>query len=542
MIPQSSSWRESLRAFLTSPHTRRAQWAILSGFLLALTFPKFNYGWLSWFALLPIFSVLLQPITRRAAFLYSLLFGAVFYALLIYWVVGVMHQFGFLPLPLALLFHLGFSLYNAVFLAAFGILARKILTQNYLFLQRFLPTPVQIALLNSVLVAALWVAVEYGQTHLFGGFPWCLLGYSLVDYLGIMQVTTITGIYGVSFLVCGINVMLAHALYQRKRRLFMGTAIVLGLLLTGDFAFRAGLTERSAESVSQEPQTAASRHEVAILQMNIPQDTDWTRPVFDAWLSTLERMLLASHAEIAVMPENPAPFYYPDDRPFTERLESMVNRSGSFLIAGVVMSHADAQGHAGSYNSVATLAPDGHLIAAYDKQHLVPFGEYVPLRKYLSFAGKLTREVSDFSAGDKYTLSLIHGNRAGIFVCYEAIFPDLVRRFTARGAEVLINITNDGWYGDSSAPYQHFEMSRVRAIENRRYLIRAANTGISAIVDPHGRVLEMTTLNTQAVLRGGFECRTDRTFYVRFGDVFAWLCVLASGGFLIFVFLKKSDS
>jgi apolipoprotein N-acyltransferase len=539
MIPQSSSWQESLKAFLASPHTRRAQWAILSGILLALAFPKFSYGWLAWFALLPLFFVLLQPITRRAAFLYSLLFGVAFYVLLIYWVVRVMHQFGFLPLPLALLFHLGFSLYNAAFFGIFGILARKILTQNYLFLKRFLPTPVQIALLNSVFVAALWAAVEYCQTHLLGGFPWCLLGYSLVDYLGIMQVTTITGVYGVSFLVCGINVLLAHALYQRKRRLFMGTAIVLGLLLTGDFAFRAGLTARLPEAHPRLPQTSASGHDVAILQMNIPQDTDWTRPVLDAWLSTLEKMLLASHAEIAVMPENPAPFDYPDDRSFTERLETMVNRSGSYLIAGVVMSHVDAQGNAGSYNSAATLAPDGHLMAAYDKQHLVPFGEYVPLRKYLSFAGKLTREVSDFSAGDKYTLSQFDGNRAGIFICYEVVFPDLVRRFTAHGAQVLINITNDGWYGDTSAPYQHFEMSRVRAIENRRYLIRAANTGISAIIDPYGRVVEKTKLNKQVVLRGEFEYRTDRTFYVRFGDVFAWLCILVSGGFLIFLLFKR---
>lgn len=539
MKPQFSTWKETLKTILSSPGARRAQLAVLSGLMLALTFPKFSWSWLAWFAFLPLFFVLLQPITRRAAFFHSLLFGEVFYALLLYWVVGVMHEFGYLPLPLAILFLFGFSLYNALFFAVFGILARKILTQNYLYLKWFLPTPPQIALLNSVFVAALWVAVEFLQTHLFGGFPWCLLGYSLVNYLGLMQLSTVTGIYGVSFLVCGINVMLAQALYQRKRTLFVGTAILLGLLLTGDFAVRTWWLGGSAETMPARPQAAPTRHEVAILQVNIPQATDWTRPVFDAWLSTLEKMLLASRGEIAVMPENPAPFYYPDDRAFTERLESMAERSGRFLIAGVVMSHDDAQGHPGTFNSAATLAPDAHLVAAYDKQHLVPFGEYVPLRKYLSFAGKLTREVSDFSAGDRFTLSVINGNRAGIFICYEAIFPDLVRRFTAAGAEVLINITNDGWYGDSSAPYQHFEMSRVRAIENRRYLIRAANTGISAIVDPYGRVIAKTKLNKQVVLQGEFEYRTDQTFYVRFGDVFAWLCVVSSGGFLIFVFFKR---
>ena len=542
MIHSFSTWRAPLQAISSSPQARRAQLAILSGFMLALSFPKFSYGWLAWFALLPLLFVLLQPIPKRAAFLYSLLFGAVFYAILLYWVVGVMHKFGSLALPLAILFYVGFSIYNALFLAVFGVFARKILTQNYVSLRWFSPNPVQIAILNSIVVAALWVAVEFWQTHMFGGFPWCLLGYSLVDYLGIMQVSSVTGVYGVSFVVCAANVLLAHALYQRKRPLFIGIALALGILLTVDFAFRAWWIERSPATATNLRHEPSAEHQVDILQLNIPQDTDWTPPVLEAWVSKLDQMVGASRAEIAIMPENPAPFYYPDDPRFTERLQSMVKRSGSTLIAGVVMPHKDVHGNPGVYNSAATLGPDGQMIAEYDKQHLVPFGEYIPLRKYLSFAGKLTSEVSDFNAGDAYTLSTINGNRAAIFICYEAIFPELVRHFTLAGAEVLINITNDGWYGDSSAPYQHFDMSRVRAIENRRYLIRAANTGISAIVDPYGQVIEKTRLDRQVVLHGRFEYRTDRTFYVRFGDVFAWLCVGVSGVFLLFVFFGGSKS
>lgn len=535
----TSFWKNGFYPFISRPIVTRSLLAILSGVLLALAFPKFNISWIAWFALLPLMFVLFQPITLRSAFSYSLLFGAVFYSLLLYWVAGVMHKYGFFPLPLAILFAFGFAVYNGLFPALFGLLARKILTQNYLFQKRFIPSSLQIAILNSLLVSALWVAVEYWQTYMFSGFPWCLLGYSLVNYLGILQVTTLTGIYGISFIVCVINVLLAHALYQKKRQLFLGTAIILAVLLTSDFAFRAWLDQHIPGIGSNPAKVDPSEHRVALLQINIPQDTDWTQPVLDAWLDKLQQMLLGSQSDIAVMPENPAPFYYPEDSRFTERLEAMVRRSASTVIAGVVISCPNAQGRPGVFNSAATLAPDGRWVGRYDKQHLVPFGEYVPFRKYLSFAGKLTSEISDFTAGSDFSLTPINGNMAGILICYEAIFPDEVRKFPRRGAEVLINITNDGWYGDSSAPYQHFEMSRVRAIENRRYLIRAANTGISGVIDPFGRVTVQTKLNKQLVAHGSFEYRTDRTFYTRFGDIFARVCVLESMGFALFVFTRR---
>ncbi len=532
-----SRWVERFNAFFDKPQYLRVQNAILSGVLLALAFPKFSLGWLAWFALLPILFVLLQPISARSAFFYSLFFGTTFYGIVLYWVIAVMREYGYFPLPLAILFYIGFALLNGLNLAVFGLFARKILTQNYFFSKRLTLTAMQISILNSLAVGALWVTIEYWQTYMYGGFPWCLLGYSLVDSIGIMQLTTVTGIYGVSFIICVINVLLAHALYQRKRPLFWGTAIVLALLLTGDFAVHFGLNRAFPQMTSESTQPSPAAHSVAILQMNIPQDTDWNRAVLDEWLGRLNQMLQSAHAEIVVMPENPAPFYYPADPDFTRQLEAMVRQSGSTVIAGVVMSHKDSRGNDGVYNSAATLAPDGHLIAEYDKQHLVPFGEYVPFRRFLTFAGKLTNEISDFTAGDRYSLSVINGNEAAVFICYEAIFPNLVRHFTLEGAELLINITNDGWYGYSAAPHQHFEMARVRAIENRRFLVRSANTGISAIIDPYGRVDERTPLGKQVVSRGWIEYRTDQTFYVRYGDVFARLCVVSSTGLLILIFV-----
>jgi apolipoprotein N-acyltransferase len=534
------SWSRTRQQLAQNPRWVKVQLSILSGILLAAVFPKTNLHWLAWFALIPLFFVLLQPLSMAEAFGYTFLFGMVHYALLLYWVVEVIHKYGYVSQPLAILFYLGFAAFNGLFLAVFGWLARRILRQNYLFLGRFLPTGFQISILNSLLVAALWVAMEFWHTYMFTGFPWCLLGYALITHAGIMQISPVTGIYGVSFLVCAMNLLLAHALFQKKRALFWGTSLLLALLLTGDFCFQAWLNHSSSGLNQRTTPGSSTEHRVAILQMNIPQDTEWTQEVLDLWLQQLDKMLQQSQSEIAVMPENPAPFYYPGDRDFTERLNSMVDRSGSTVIAGVVMSHPDQQGRMGVYNSAATLAPSGHLLAEYDKQHLVPFGEYIPFRKYLAFLGKLTSEISDFTPGHQLTLSGIQSNRAAVFICYEVIFPNLVRQFTRQGAGVLINITNDGWYGSSAAPYQHFEMARARAIENRRYVIRAANTGISAIIDPYGRVMERSALNQQIVMHGLFEYRNDQTFYVLHGDLFAWLCTIVSVGFLIFLVVRKT--
>ncbi|MDD5542314.1 MAG: apolipoprotein N-acyltransferase [Acidobacteriia bacterium] len=518
---------------------QRLALSVLSGILLALVFPKFNLNWLCWFALLPLFFVLLQPISLKSALGYTTLSGVVFYAILLYWVMQVIHQYGEQSWPIAALVWLVLVAYNALFFAVFGFLARKLLIQNYFLGSMLRPSVIQISVLNSLVVAALWVAVEFARTYFLTGFPWCLLGYGLVKQLGIMQVATVTGIYGISFLICLVNLLLAHALYQKKQPLFFGAAILLGLVLTGDFGFHAWLVQHPFEYVPETTQLPASVHRVAILQLNIPQDTDWGPTTLDAWVSKLDEMIQHSQAELIVMPENPAPFYLPDDPRFTRELRFATQQAGATVVAGVIMGHKTQSGNAGVFNSAATLDPSGRLTSEYDKRHLVPFGEYIPWRNVVSWAGKLTQEVSDFSPGENYTLSLINQNRAAVMICYEAIFPHLVRQFTRRGAEVLINITNDGWYGFSAAPYQHFEMARVRAIENRRYLIRAANTGISAIVDPYGRVLDQTALGQQSILRGVYEYRTDMTIYARFGDVFAWICVLLSIVFLAWGFAKR---
>jgi apolipoprotein N-acyltransferase len=180
-------------------------------------------------------------------------------------------------------------------------------------------------------------------------------------------------------------------------------------------------------------------------------------------------------------------------------------------------------------NSAAVVSPSGELVSRYDKIHLVPFGEYVPFPNLLFFAESMTRQVGNFTPGTEYTLSALDGNRISTAICYESIFPELVRQFVKRGSELIVVITNDGWFGESSAPFQHLRMGVVRAVENRRYIVRAANTGISAIIDPYGRIEARTPIGVRTVLDGVAHFRTERTFYTEYGDVFAYLNALGTG-------------
>jgi apolipoprotein N-acyltransferase len=195
------------------------------------------------------------------------------------------------------------------------------------------------------------------------------------------------------------------------------------------------------------------------------------------------------------------------------------------LVAYFLVGYIDATGE-NPTNSAGLLDPTGDQISRYDKMHLVPFGEYVPLKRMLFFADSLTTQVGNFAPGTNYTLSVVDGHKVSTIICYESIFPNLVRQFVKDGSELILLITNDGWFGQSSAPYQHLRMGVVRAVENRRYIVRAANTGISAIIDPYGKIEAETPMGVRTILDGTAHFRSDRTFYTQYGDVFAYTNVL----------------
>jgi apolipoprotein N-acyltransferase len=270
---------------------------------------------------------------------------------------------------------------------------------------------------------------------------------------------------------------------------------------------------------------------VRLVQTNISIDYPWRDPAEDDLLVELERLSTSAGAkpELVVWPETPAPFYLSENLHFGRRMRELARGLGAYLVIG----HIDHIGENPS-NSAAMIGPTGDTVSRYDKMHLVPFGEYVPFKSLLFWADSLTRQVGDFTPGTQYTVSQTGGHRLSTVICYESIFPDLVRQFVDRGAELLVVITNDGWFGESSAPFQHLRMGVVRAVENRRYMVRTANTGVSAIIDPYGRIVARTPIGQRMILDGTAHFRSSKTFYTQYGDVFAWANALFAAGALVF--------
>ncbi|MFQ5816584.1 MAG: apolipoprotein N-acyltransferase [Terriglobia bacterium] len=491
-----------------SGRATRLAGSLLSGFLLVLCFPKPHLSFLAVVALLPLLLAIFAERQRRWLFLYGYLTGIIFLAGTMPWVYSVMLTFGRLSAPLAagvfFLFVIVMALFFGLYSWWVGELARRSQT---------------VALL---LAPVIWVAMELLRTHLITGVPWNLLGYAWAKHPELIQVASWTGIYGVSFLMAVVNTALAAVWVVRTRRALLLVSAVI-LLVAALVVARAHLPP------------AAPTATALLVQTNLPQlssyEPNWVLNHQDELLELYRRTAAAATAQtprpsLVLWPEVPAPLYFHHDPLLRAQLMALAQTAQAHLLVGFVDYRKDAEGRDRPYNSALMLAPDGGFVGQYDKIHLVPFGEYVPWRWLLRFSGRLVAEVSDFAPGSSKTLLPMGHGRAAVMICYEAIFPGLVGSFVARGADVLVNISNDGWFGNSAAPAQHFNMARVRAVETRRYLLRTTNTGITAVIDPHGRVLAQAPTEQRTVLVAGFAPRRERTFYVRYGDWFAWLCLL----------------
>jgi len=491
--------------------------AAASGLLLVLSFPKFGHWAFGWVALAPLVLALHDARGWRAARL-GYLTGAVSGLGLLYWTALVVTQYGGLSLPVATVIMSLLCLAVALFPALFAVLV-----------SRWVAAAGTQALL---LAPVAWVATEVLRAYTFFRFPWCLLGYSQADNLAFVQVARFGAVYAVSFLLALTSAVLAYAAVERhprpRRRALLGLAGVV-LLLSLDGARR--LDEAPVES---------GRLRVGIVQASIPQDEKWdpqrASDNVGRHVELSERAADAG-ARLVVWPESAVPWDVDLAPPVLDHLRELTARRGVHLLFGND-DHAEAAGEPRSWVGAKLLAPDGTLGFRYHKIRLVPFGEYVPLQPLLTLGGrvaaKLVQQVSDFTPGDSFAVADVEGARLSASICYEAIFPDLLRQFSARGSELLVNVTNDAWYGTTSAPYQHFAMARFRAVENGRYLVRAANTGISAVVDPRGRVVERTPLFEPAVIVRDVPLLREPTFYSRHGDVFAWACLGAALSFTAF--------
>lgn len=504
-------------------HCQAACLAIVSGILQILLFPKFSLSWVSWVALVPLLVVLFREASWKRALLLGWIFGLIFFSGCCYWILDVlqgygdMHWSGALLLFALLIVYL--SLFPGLFACAFSRVSLRFPGTCFL------------------LAPCLWVATEYLRGQLLTGFPWCLTGYALVDDTSLAQIATFTGVYGLSFLVVWINALIAGLFFRSK-------PAVVSLPIT--LAFLGGLAWTGVKPLEA---NHTGKAQARLVQTHIPLDQPWdprsqsrlmeelielsVSPPFKDSATTSETgppLAVPHRARLLIWPETPAPFYYHEDSSFRKSMSELAESSRSSLLFGFVdWPSGDDGGHTGPYNSVGTLSPAGELIAQYDKMHLVPFGEYVPWSWLFFFVEKISTGVGDYQPGSRVVVSRLEsGEKVGVFICYEAVVPDLVRRFVAEGAEVLVNITNDAWFGSSAAPYQHLLMARMRAVENRRYLLRAANSGISAVIDPLGRILSTTGLHRRTVLDGDFRFRQTPTFYSRNGDLFAWLCLALS--------------
>jgi apolipoprotein N-acyltransferase len=501
---------------------RRVAAAAMSGMALAVTFAPYPGEWLAWVVFGWFLNILLGA-TNRVALLCGCLHGVVFYAFTVPWVYTVMREHGALSALEAggvyAVMVLCLSLYPALFALAFAALGRRSV------------------LLACAAAPFLWVTAEFARTHFpFIGFPWNLLGYSAAGNPGLVQLTTLTGIYGLSFFVAAVNSFGAYV-NETSSRVKTLLALSLGFVIAGA-AYFAGirylpraLATRAATLVQpvfpQVPSYPRDWHE-----RNAADLDDLERRSVEAARRNRARAGRPDEPVLLVWPEVPAPFYFIEPK-FSERVQRVVRDSGASFLVGVVEWKIGAENRYEPYNSAVLVEPGGTRAFQYDKIHLVPFGEYVPLRDWLWFVGKLVADVGDFRAGATYSVGQLPGGKFGVFICYEAVFPNLVRRFSAGGAELLINISNDGWFGRSSAPEQHLAMARVRAVENRRWVLRATNNGHTVSVDPYGRIVARLETDRRDALRAPYDFRSDVTLYARWGDYVAWLCVIASVGFMV---------
>ncbi len=483
--------------------------AILSGLLLAGGFPKWDQTWLLFFALVPLLWAL-KGQSLKAAFWLGLISGLTHYVALLYWIVFVTHVFGKLPL-----------------IVAIGIL---LLLAGYLCLYRALwglGVAWGEARGRSLLwwAPALWVVLELGQTYIISGFPWEPLGNGLYRHPLLLQFADITGVYGLSFLVVLVNVSV-YLLWSPPRgtRLRLRQAAAVGLIVAFWLAYgHYRLGEMAALTA------ASPRVKVAVVQGNIKQGEKWKKEMVQATLNRYAELTRkVPGARLVVWPETAAPFFFMRTPDLDAEVKKIARDSGAYLLFGAPAYELTGEGER-YFNRAFLLNPQGETVGTYDKAHLVPYGEYVPLRRFFPFIGKMVPMVGDFAEGPVgATISLPEG-AIGVQVCYESIFPNLSRAQVANGARLLVNITNDAWFGKTAAAYQHLSMAVLRAVENHVSLARAANTGISAFIDGTGNLLWTSELYIPEAHALELAWLPGGSLYTRIGDAFAWACVVAVG-------------
>lgn len=489
----------------TALFTRNWLLAILSGLMLTASFPPGRLSWIAWFALVPLLKSLDNESPSRA-FKLGLIAGTAHYITLIYWIVVVLEHYGNLNPFLSLGIYLLLCLYLALYLAFFSSIT------TFLRGSRF----------ALIFTASLWVGLEYLRANLLTGFPWCLLGYTQYKHLYLIQIADFCGVYGLSFIIILFNVLIYHAFFMHHNRgnVFLKWEILAVALIAG------GTLTYGHYRLSEDQLEKKSRQHIkfVVIQANIDQSIKWDPAYQSKTIFTYQRLTRAAFGfkpEVIVWPETAVPFFFQNNVELSPKVFSLAKELGAILIFGSP-DYERIGGMTKYYNRTYLITPKDQPPQYYDKVHLVPFGEYVPLKRLLFFVNRLVPATGDFEEGDKIK-PLNHSNLSfGTLICFEAIFPELARAHVRRGANMLVNLTNDAWFGMTSAPYQHLSMAVFRTVENRRPMIRAANTGFSAYIAPQGEIVALSTLFSQDCLKVSIGLpKSPLTFYARFGDLFA---------------------
>ncbi|HTU35664.1 MAG TPA: apolipoprotein N-acyltransferase, partial [Candidatus Acidoferrum sp.] len=458
-----------------------------------------------------------------------------------YWIYHTMHLYGRVPAAGAAGIVVLYSMVLGLYFGVFGL--------GIAFLRRA-SGGVRMPLL---IAPFLWVALELAASRITS-VPWDQFGYSQVDNFLLTRLAPWTGVYGISFVLMAVNALFTAAFLSNsihiRLRLAVGAALAAVLMQLGTWV---------------QPKPVPTQALSVLLQANfdVRENNDWTG---DEWNRNIGRFLSQSEntrtpwyqgmpdpgkplqydfsggvsgrqpISLIAWPESPSPFTEGDPR-FQAAMRELATSTGAGIVAGnpTAAWEIDESGQrvVREYNSASFFSPQGQVVGRYNKIHLVPFGEYVPYRDLFFFARHLTKQVVDFSRGHERNVFAEKGHRYGVFICYESIFADEVREFVKNGAEVFVNISDDGWYGDTSAPWQHLNMARMRAIENHRWLLRDTNSGVTASIDPYGRVVQSSPRHVFTSLPAIYGFYDDLTFYTRYGDVFAWLCVIVAGAAVV---------
>jgi apolipoprotein N-acyltransferase len=454
--------------------------------MLRLIFPGFDVRWLAAVALAPLLFAIAREESLKLRLLYGWLAGFMYWFTLCTWIQFVLEVHGGMGKWGGWACFVLFSALKAIHLAVFAALAGPLLWRSYA-----IPA-----------VAALWTGLE--RTHATFGFAWLDLGNAAISMSLPLRLAPITGVYGISFVLAMLATAVALILLRYPRK-FLWPLAALSLLYL----------------LPPIPETSRPAERALTVQPNIDTEAVWTEEKQNHAEHELVLLSSALPARLVVWPELPAPFYYYDDPYFREEAQRIAARHGYFLF-GTVAYTQDHQ----PMNSAVLLGPEGNEVGRYDKVNLVPFGEFIP--PLFGFVNRITQEAGDFVPGAGVKVLKAGPDNLGVFICYESAFPNFVRQFARNGANVLFNLSNDGYFGHSAAREQHLLLVRMRAVENRRYVVRSTNDGITASIDPAGRIIRKLPMYREVASLLPYGRITDRTLYCKYGDWFAWGCLVAA--------------